>query len=83
MSSHYLSDVKVPEGNTVCFRGEREPLKILSFQERGHIYYKRPNWFESSCNLTKDIDTPFSEFIKKSLMALPAPDNINKNSKFF
>ena len=40
-----LGDLQLPD-TAVVFRGKRDPLKVLQWQEGGHIYYKRPAWLK-------------------------------------
>jgi len=46
-----LGDIQIPDGVTICYRGDRDPQKILEWKERGHIYFLRPPWFERTRRL--------------------------------
>lgn len=40
-----LGDLQLPI-TAVVFRGERDPGKVLQWEERGHVYFKRPDWLK-------------------------------------
>ncbi|HPZ09023.1 MAG TPA: bifunctional DNA primase/polymerase [Candidatus Eremiobacteraeota bacterium] len=40
-----LGDLQLPV-TSIVYRGEREPGKVLQWEERGHIYSKRPSWLK-------------------------------------
>ncbi|HNR66288.1 MAG TPA: bifunctional DNA primase/polymerase, partial [Atribacterota bacterium] len=45
LAKEKLGDLQLPV-TSIVYRGEREPGKVLQWEERGHIYYKRPAWLK-------------------------------------
>lgn len=55
IAAEKLFDVEIPEGCLICYRGDRKPEDIRKFKTKGHIYFKRPIWFESNANFNSNI----------------------------
>jgi len=47
-----LFQYKFPQTSVVCHRGSRKVDSILSCQERGHIYFKKPSWITKTEKIT-------------------------------
>lgn len=58
LAQKYFSDdavVKMLPETLVCYRDGRTPTKVAQFQERGHLYFKRPPWLTKPVKYEKVI----------------------------
>ena len=48
LAQEKLSDIVLPEKCLIVYRGDRKPEDVKSFREKGHIYFKRPEWITNT-----------------------------------
>lgn len=48
LAQEKLSDIVLSEKCLIVYRGDRKPEDVKSFKEKGHIYFKRPEWFKNT-----------------------------------